>query len=278
MNRFDAKTEQLRKEIEELERAQNGGNAPPNEQEQEEVVNEIIEEVNQPIVEAENTQEENLSVDEARYKKRYGDLRRHTQKQIGELKNEIEALKAKAPALPSSMEEAKEWAEKNPKAAAIIRALVTEQSSDTERQLNDRLRELEDQKAAITREKEEAKIRKVHEDFDDLQNSADFHDWVEGQPEAVQNMVYDGDAKAVITAINFYKLEKGISSKTTERDAARNPGRSGRAAVNDRSTGKTFKESEISRMTIQEYEANEADIVEAQRKGRIIYDITGAAR
>lgn len=277
MNRFDQKTEQLRREIEELERAQNGGDAPPDEQEQKEVANEN-EEVSQPIVEAEAEREEDLTVDEARYKKRYGDLRRHTQKQIGELKAELEAAKAKVPALPSSMEEAKEWAEKNPKAASIIRALVTEQSSDTERQLSDRLRELEDQKAAIAREKEETKIRKVHEDFDDLQASSDFHDWAEGQPEAVQNMVYDGDAKAVITAINFYKLEKGISSKTTEREVARNPGRSGRAAVNDRATGKTFKESEIHRMTIKEYEANEADITEAQRKGRIIYDITGAAR
>lgn len=272
--RFDENTERLERELEELE-ALSADTAPPSQSDKPAVPNKVEDESpNEP-------QDDNLDNEEKTYKKRYGDLRRHSQKQINELKQRVEDLRKSATtntAIPTSVEEIKEWATKNPHAASIIRALAGEEAESKSSEVVSKLARLEEMSEQIAREKEEGKIVKSHPDFYDLQKSDDFHDWAEGQPKTVQDMVYDGSAADVIWAITQYKREKNIATKTADREAAKATNKSTKSSVNDRATGKTFSESDVQRMSLHDYEKHEEAIKEAMANGTFVYDITGAAR
>lgn len=274
---------ELEREIAELEALERG--EAPNTGEKVDAREEkpFVSKEEEPATEQAPDKEEELSVEERTWKKRHGDLRRHTQKQIDELKTEIGRLKEKpsVDALPpASVEEVKAWAEKNPKAAAIIRELASTGAREevSSKEFTERLEKLEELKEENARREEEAKIAKVHPDLADLQNSDDFHDWAEAQVPTVKNMVYDGTSEEVIWAITQYKLARGIKTKEIEREAGKGVKRSSKTDVDVGQRGKTFSESQVSVMPLHEYERLQDDIEEAQRAGRFVYDMTGAAR
>jgi hypothetical protein len=73
----------------------------------------------------------------------------------------------------------------------------------------------------------------------------------------------------------------GIKTKktTSNRDAARSVGnRSGRSAPSEDSTSGVFSESQVSKMSAQQYEAVSDEIMEAIRTGKFVYDMSGNAR
>jgi hypothetical protein len=215
--------------------------------------------------------------DEGNFKKRYGDLRRHSSKQAEDLKKaqakiaELENQKSGLD-LPSP-EEFEDWAKANPKAAAIIRAIANEQVSRVAPKSED----LNTVKDDLVRMKEEAKIRKVHPDFDEIVNDDKFHDWVETQPESIQNLVYDGSGTEVIWALNQYKKETA---------KVENPGKQAAKAVVTKGTSAEpadkmkmkFSESQVQKMSLAEYEKNEEAIQNAMKSGAFVYDLSGAAR
>lgn len=215
---------------------------------------------------------EPLSKEEETFKKRYSDLRRHSQKLADDLaktKVELEELKAQKekPALPSA-EEAREWAEKNPKAAAIIRALASAQTTST----SDELTAI---KQKLTKAEEEARIRKVHSDFEDITASDDFHDWAESQPESVQKLIYSTHAEDVIWALGQFKKE--TRSEDPKKAAAKAVVKTSSPEPKVQAKGR-FSESAVQKMSLQEYEKNEAAIQEEMKNGTFIYDLSGAAR
>jgi hypothetical protein len=213
-----------------------------------------------------------LTKEEETFKKRYSDLRRHNQKILDDLKeaqNRIDQLERSKSGLPSP-EEAAAWAKANPKAAAIIRALATEQVS-TIAPKNEELLAIQNE---LERTKQEAKIKKVHPDFEEITADDKFHDWAETQPEGIQNLVYGGSADDVIWAINQYKKEK-VNPKKEAAKAVVNKG----TTVAPENTGKgRFTESMVARMSMSEYEKNAAAIQEAMANGTFVYDLSGAAR
>lgn len=257
----------LEAEIAELEKEFAEQGEQELEQEEEEVV-----ETTSPRPEKEEVE---LTEEEQTYKKRYGDLRRHSQKLADDLKkveatlNDLRKQKT-SEGLPTA-EEAEAWAKANPKAASIIRALVaTEASPDRE--------ELSQIKEKLSRAEQEARIFKVHADFVEITSDDRFHDWAEEQPEGVKQLVYSTSADDVIWAITQYKREVLSEKPNPKKDAAR-------AVVSSKSTvdpkTKTegrFSESQVNKMSMSDYEKNEAAITQSQRDGTFIYDLSGAAR
>jgi len=228
--------------------------------------------VEEPIV------EEVLTKEEETWKKRYADLRRSSQKQADETKRlaqELEALKQnKGPSVDlSSPEEAEKWSKENPKAAAIIRALANEQVVNTAPKSDD----VASIRNELEKNKQEARIRKVHPDFEDVTSDDKFHDWAETQTPSVQKLIYDGDAEDVIWALSLYKKEGAFTESNPKRDAAKVV--SNKVSSVPAETGKkSFTESQVQKMSMSEYEKNESAIVDSQRNGTFVYDLSGAAR
>ena len=245
---------------------------PEKEEEVEEPVDtseEVVEEAPQKDPDPTPTPED---PEEGSFKKRYGDLRRHSQKLQEELKAKeakiAELEKAGGSGLPSA-EEAEEWAKANPKAAAIIRAIAV-QGADP------RTSEIEEIKEKLNRAEQEAKVLKSHPDFEEISESKEFHDWADRQPERIQEFIFSSNADDVIWAVDQFKRLKAAPQKPNTDAAKAVPVKS---PANTPDTKKArFYESEVSKMTVSEFEKNEAAITQSQRDGTFVYDLSGAVR
>lgn len=260
------------------------------EEEETETVPESTEEKPEEESEEETT-EGNDGVD---WKKRHGDLRRHSQKAeeklkatIAELTSKVEKIEADntAASLPASQEELEEWRQSNPNAFAIVETLASSIADDKFRSYKkelDSIREsVTEDKSTLLKEKADIKINRAHPDYEDLKNDDDFHDWAEGQPKRIQDMVFEStDADDVIWAINMYKLAKGVKSKpSAAKEAAKAVNTKGNKPKVDADAQKgKIRESEIQSMSEKEFLAREDEILKAQRAGNIIYDLSGGAR
>lgn len=258
----------LEDEIAELEK----GLAPPQEDEEEE---EVVEEEVEQEAEVKEEPQAKADPEEESFKKRYSDLRRHSQKQADELKElsaKIAALeKQKTTAGLPSAEEAEAWAKENPKAAAIIRALATNTTSSQ----GEDLAVIKDK---LHRSEQEAAIRKAHPDFEAIVDTDQFHDWADSQPQSVQKLIFSPAADDVIWAIKQYKAEVLTKPADPKKEAAKAVSTKTKSAELKTEGKGRFTESMVREMSLSEYEKNEADILKSQRDGTFIYDLSGAAR
>ena len=258
------------------------------EEELEQLLKEQRGEVEQESSEPED--EEPTNAEEKTFKKRYSDLRRHQQKQAEEFKEEIEKLKSQLNAatkkemrLPKSDEDLESWAKKYPDVAAIVETIAIKKAKEQADSLEERMKVIDDMQYTAKKEKAEAELMRLHPDFDEIRDSDEFHEWAEEQPKWVQDALYenDNDAKSAARAIDLYKADKGMSSKksASDKSAAKSvDSRRSRSKPQDDGSGTYMKESQVQKMSPQEYEAKSDEIMEAIRSGKFIYDISGSAR
>ena len=233
---------------------------------------------------------EPTSAEEKTFKKRYGDLRRHSQKkedelqqQIDELRTQLEASTKKEIKYPKSESELEEWMEKYPDVAQIVETIAMKKAREQASEFESKFKEIDDMKSEALREKAEAELMRLHPDFGDIRDSDEFHNWVEEQPKWVMDALYDNDKDAVSAAraIDLYKADMGIKTKksSSNKDAAKAVGtRSQRSSPESDGSGKTIKESDVARMTAQQYEKMQEEIADAIRSGNFVYDLSGSAR
>jgi len=243
--------------------------------------NKEVEEVQEP---------EPKSAEEKTFKKRYGDLRRHSQQKEGELQTQIDALKKqldestrKEISLPKSDEDIEAWAKNYPDVAAIVETIAIKKAQEQTIELDKRVKELNTMQSNVTKEKAEAELLRLHPDFNEIRETDDFHNWAEEQPKWVQDALYenDNDARSAGRAIDLYKADMGISKKkqASPKDAARaTNAKSTRTKPQEDDTGDYLRESAVQAMSAKEYETNQDAIMEAIRTGKFIYDISGNAR
>ena len=275
--RKQAKMEQEEKELAELQAKMNGEVVQEQEEEEEEVTQEEA---------VEPTQDEDgpepTSAEERSFKKRYGDLRRHMQQKEKEYE---EKLKAAADNIspPKTEADLKAWAAKYPDVANIVESIATKKAQEMFEKADLRFKELDEAKLEAARVKSENAIRKSHPDFDTLKESDEFHVWAEEQPKWVQDALYENadDPASVVRVIDLYKVDNGMTP-SAKRDrakaAATSTPKGSRSAIDPDETSKKFTESQVRKMSDKEFEANMEAITEAQRTGKFVYDLTGAAR
>tara|TARA_B100000900_G_C20485122_1_gene677132 strand:+ start:62 stop:1042 length:981 start_codon:yes stop_codon:yes gene_type:complete len=227
-----------------------------------------------------------LSAEEKNFKKRYGDLRRHTQKKEEEFTAKIEALEAKLSkaanqelVLPKTDEELEAWSKEYPDVAAIIETIADKKSKATATDLEKRMAEFEELRITAKKEKAEAELIGMHPDFVEIREDDKFHKWAEAQPKWVQDALYENvdDAKSVSRVLDLYKIDKGINTKkknTAEKAAASSVKTKGTAAPEADEAAGYVRESEVAAMSIKEYEKRQEEILDAQRNGRFIYDMS----
>ena len=239
---------------------------------------------------AEPEEAEPTNAEEKTFKKRYSDLRRHQQKQAEDFKKEIDALKKqlgdatqKEMQLPKSDEDIEEWAKEYPDVAAIVETIATKKAREQASALEERVKAIDEMQISATKEKAEVELMRMHPDFGEIRDSDDFHDWAEEQPKWVQDALYDNDndARAAARAIDLYKADKGIGKEKpkSNKDAAKSVStKNSRSTPQKDEASSYLKESDVQKMSAQEYEKNSDEIMEAIRSGKFVYDISGSAR
>ena len=228
-----------------------------------------------------------LSAEEKNFKKRYGDLRRHSQKKEEEFNAKIAALEAKLDkaanqklVLPKTDEELEAWTKEYPDVAAIIETIADKKSKASSEDLEKRMADLEELRVNATREKAEAELVKMHPDFIEIREDDTFHNWAKDQPKWVQDALYENvdDAKSVARVIDLYKVDKGITKlkkgDSSNKAAASSVKTKSAATPEPDEASKYIKESEVAAMSIKEYEKRQEEILDAQRNGRFIYDMS----
>ena len=235
-------------------------------------------------------EDSNLSAEEKSFKKRYGDLRRHSQqqqttlqKQIDELRSQLQSSTEKQIKLPKSEEELNEWAKAYPDVAKIVETIAIKKAKEQTQALDERFKQLDEREHKTAKEKAEAELTRLHPDFDSIRDDDAFHNWVEEQPKWVQDALYDNESDAVSAAraIDLYKADKGIKTKKQSKDngAAESVNtRGSRSAPTGESKDGVFYESEVSKMSTFEYEKNQEAIAKALQSGKFVYDVSGSAR
>ena len=232
----------------------------------------------------------NLSAEEKTFKKRYGDLRRHAQKQKAEFEKELADIRAQLAQtaqeqikLPKSEEEIDAWAKEYPDVAAIVETIASKKAKEQQSHLEARMKEIDEMQNAATRDKAEAELLNIHPDFEQIRDDDAFHDWAEEQPKWVQQALYENeaDARSAARAIDLYKADKGLTKAGKKKGRPSNEDRDAAMDVSVRSNVQmpkekgTISESEVAAMSDRQYEKMSDEIADAMQEGRFIYDISG---
>lgn len=218
------------------------------------------------------------SPEEKTWKKRYGDLRSHQQSLIEEvksLKNQLHAALKKEVTIPSTKEEIEDFTRKYPDVTRHIRSMILTEVMSNKEDLIQETKVVKEDLEKLQRERAIVKIMKAHPDFDELNQSNDFHEWVMTQPKSIQHMLYESpDPDECIAAIDLYKAyhRKKPGPKPRPQDGADTLVTRGKQSYDDENSGKrTWKESEIAKLHPRQYEQLEAEIDAARREGRFLY-------
>ena len=239
--------------------------------------------------EAEEQEPEPTSAEEKTFKKRYGDLRRHAQQKEADLQSQIDQLRTqldestkKQIKLPKSDEDIEAWAKEYPDVAGIVETIAIKKSREQAKALEDKIKQIDEMQVSATKERAEVELLKLHPDFVDIREDDDFHNWAEEQPKWVQQALYenDNDAKSAARAIDLYKADRNIGKKkSTSKDAAfATNTKSSRTKPQTNDESSYLKESQVQKMSSQEYEKRADEVMEAIRTGKFIYDVSGSAR
>jgi hypothetical protein len=236
---------------------------------------------------------ESLPPEEKTFKKRYGDLRRHSQEkeksyqdEIFKLKQQLTQTASQEIKLPKSDEEIAQWSQEYPDVAKIVESIATKKAKELDSSLEERMKLIAEREAQSTRAMAEAELMRIHPDFETIRNDQEFHDWVELQPRWVQQALYENesDSKSAARAIDLYKVDMGITStpkKKTDpsKDAAKavTRGSSNTPSATKSGQANQIKESDVAKMKPHEFEKNEEKIKEAIASGNFIYDMTRRA-
>ena len=232
-------------------------------------------------------QEEDLSTEEKNFKKRYGDLRRHMQEKeketalkLEKLQSQLESATKNELILPKSDEEIDAWAKTYPDVAGIVEAIADKKAMERSDDLDKRLKEIEKLRSQARKEKSEAELYNLHPDFATIRGDDAFHEWAKDQPKIVQDALYDNveDVKSVARVLDLYKADKGI--KTTKRASSEDKSAASSvkarkaAPIDPNDSSSYLRESQVAKMSIKEYEVRAEEIMDAQRSGKFIYDVS----
>ena len=251
-----------------------------------------IGETEEPIVEEKTEDEEKpKNAEEKTFKKRYGDLRRHSQekekqfqKQLDDLKAQLEKATKKEIKLPKTEAEIEEWAKEYPDVAGIVETIAIKKAKEQSDALELRIKEIDELNARTTKERAEVELLRIHPDFAEIRESDDFHEWADEQPKWVQDALYENseDARSAARAIDLYKSDRNIGKKEkvdSSKEAAKAVSTKTQKTVPDADNkNSVIRESDVQRMSADEYDANSDTIMEAIRSGNFVYDISGSAR
>ena len=222
-------------------------------------------------------EERPVNAEEKVFKKRYDDLKRHYDSTINKHKDDVSSLKrqleenAEKIQLPKTKEEVDAWKKKYPDVYDIIETIAYTKADEKSKQVQTKMKDLENQQANVAKDKAEVELSKLHPDFNEIRADDKFHEWVKDQDSVIQGWLYDNtsNAKLASRAIDLYKVDTGYGKKKSNKlEASKSVTSTSKREIN---TGdkKIWSLNEIAKMKPQEFVKHEKEIDLARAEGRI---------
>ena len=218
------------------------------------------------------------------YKKRYDDLKKHYDGRVNSFKSREEELLAEIRAnrptykAPKSAEEIEAFKKEYPDVYGVVETVAHLRSSKETEDLKEEIKQLKELNQTVNKEKAEAKLARMHPDFEQIRESDEFHSWAESQPEAIKGWVYGNATNAELAsrAIDLFKQDTGKSkSKEVSGDlvAASEMVKVKNSKEIGYGTKKIWTRSQIAAMSQSEFDKNEKAITDAMSEGRVVNDM-----
>jgi chromosome segregation ATPase len=191
--------------------------------------------------------------------------------ELGELKRQLAEKDVDLEKLKQVREEYPDLASPILDVVEKTQAQVAEQNAELEE-----LRRMRQQEQIDLAQAEHmARIREAHPDLDDIVQSGDWADWLEVQDAQVQSWVEAGSSNDVNAALYKFKSDMGFGQPTPQErvlekaKAAAEP-KLPKSRKPDTGAGQTvWSAADIKRMSLQDFEANQDQLMDAWRQGKI---------
>lgn len=219
---------------------------------------------------------------ETNYKKRYDDLKKHYDSKLNEFRQrEQELIAASQPEYqaPKSEEDLTRFREEYPDLYDTVETVAHMRAEEQMKEMRQRFSAIEQREMEIARREAETALKERHPDFDEIRGDDSFHDWAKEQPEQIQDWIYNNpdNVTLAVKALDLYKLETGKGRKGPGRPRKQPAPAQGSAAdmVSTKTTGvdakqpKIWTESEIAKMSLDQFDKHEEEIREAISEGRV---------
>lgn len=219
---------------------------------------------------------------ETNYKKRYDDLKKHYDAKLNEFRQrEQELIAASQPEYqaPKSEEDLTRFREEYPDLYDTVETVAHMRAEEQMKEMRQRFSAIEQREMEIARREAETALKERHPDFDEIRGDDSFHDWAKEQPEQIQDWIYNNpdNVTLAVKALDLYKLETGKGRKGPGRPRKQPAPAQGSAAdmVSTKTTGvdakqpKIWTESEIAKMSLDQFDKHEEEIREAISEGRV---------
>ena len=224
---------------------------------------------------------EEESPQETNYKKRYDDLKKHYDAKLNEFRQrEQELLAASQPEYqaPKSEEDLVQFREEYPDLYDTVETVAHMRAEEQMREMRQRFSAIEQREMEIAKREAETALQERHPDFDEIRGDESFHDWAKEQPEQIQDWIYNNpdNVTLAVKALDLYKLETGKGRKGPGRPRKQEaPSGSVADMVSTKTTAidakqpKIWTESEIAKMSLDQFDKHEEEIREAISEGRV---------
>jgi len=220
------------------------------------------------------------------YKKRYDDLKKHYDQKLSEFKIKEQELMEQARSAepeyqaPKSQEDLDRFREEYPDLYDTVETVAHMRSQQEVEALRSKLSVIEQREAEIAAREAEAALKERHPDFDDIRGDDSFHEWAQEQPEQIQDWIYNNpnNVTLAVKALDLYKLETGKGQGSRKRRSARQQPQQGGSAADmvstkttnvDAKEAKIWTESEIAKMSLDQFDRHEEEIKIAMEEGRV---------
>lgn len=217
--------------------------------------------------------------DEETYEKRWKDLKKHYDTEVSKLRGTIKELQdSTTPSFvpPKTAEDLEAFRKSNPEFYDVMLSVAHQQTSQSGEQVAEMRRKMDE----LEQEKAFVQIEKAHGDYKEVVKNPEFSKWLEVQDSTIQSWVKDNhnNANAFIRALDLFKLDAGITKQTPKRksaetsldtSAAQDVSVSGGSVQVGETNKRIWSRAEIDRMTPENFEKNEEEIMAAMMEGRV---------
>ena len=219
------------------------------------------------------------------YKKRYDDLKKHYDSKLNEFKSREQELLDEAtsnrPAYkaPKSQEELEKFRADYPDVYEVVETVAHMRSQQEVEALRSRFSVIEEREAQIAAREAESALQERHPDFDQIRGDDSFHEWAQDQPDQIQDWIYNNpnNVTLAVKALDLYKLDTGKGQGSRKRRSGNRQPQGGSAAdmVSTKTTNvdtkeaKIWTESEIAKMSLDQFDRHEDEIKIAMEEGRV---------
>ena len=177
------------------------------------------------------------------FKKRYDDLKSHYDKKLNEWKEKEKTLTIKPTyTAPKSAEELENFKEQYPDIYDVVESISHLQADRRVEDIENRLGELREQEAELTKQNAFKELSTLHPDFTELKDSSEFTSWLNEQPKSISDGIYENNtnAKWAARVIDLYKADNNLQTKQkTKPNAAEAVTKTNRGSITTES-GKKF--------------------------------------